>query len=134
MIRFETIRANEQIRPLRKDPVTRVQLVRYAGASGDFNPIHIDEPYAQAAGMGGVIAHGMLVMSFFGQILTDWAGPTSVLRIDTRFRAIVRPDDVMTVHAVVTEKDEAARTVRLRLWCENQDGLTVAEGSGVVRP
>jgi len=133
MIRFENVRAGDELPPLRKEPVTRLQLVRYAGASGDFNLIHIDEPYAQAAGMGGVIAHGMLVMSFLGQILTGWAGATSVKRLEARFRAIVRPDDVLTVRAVVTDKDEADRTVRLRVWCEKQDGQPVTEGSGVVR-
>lgn len=133
MTRFEEIRPGTELPPRVKEPITRVQLARYAGASADFNPIHIDEPYAQAAGMGGVIAHGMLSMAFLGQLATDWAGPASVARLEARFRSIVRPGDVLTVRGTVTEKDDAARTVHVRLWCENQDAATVTEGGAVVR-
>jgi acyl dehydratase len=133
MTGLKDIRPGVELPPLRKSPITRVQLARYAGASGDFNPIHIDEPYAQAAGMGGVIAHGMLSMAFLGQLATDWAGAGAVLRLEARFRSIVRPGDVLTVRGAVSEKDEAAGTVRLRLWCENQEGTTVTEGGAVVR-
>jgi len=133
MTRFEDIRPGTELPQLEKDAITRVQLARYAGASADFNPIHIDEPYAQAAGMGGVIAHGMLSMAFLGQLVTDWAGPTSVLRLEARFRSIVRPGDVLTVRGTVTETDAAARTAHVRLSCENQEGTTVTDGGAVVR-
>ena len=133
MTRFEEIAPGTELPPLQKDPITRVQLARYAGASSDYNPIHLDEPYAQAAGMGGVIAHGMLSMAFLGQLATDWAGPASVLRLEARFRSIVRPGDVLTVRGTVTEKDDAARTVHVRLWCENQEGTTVTEGGALLR-
>jgi len=133
MRRFEEVAVGDELPPLLKEAVSRVQLARYAGASGDFNPIHVDEPYAQAAGMGGVIAHGMLSMGFLGQIVARWTGPASVARIDARFKSIVRPGDVLTVRATVAEKNDADRTVRLRLWCENQDRATVAEGGAVVR-
>ena len=59
--------------PLTKPPLTTRQLVQYAGASGDFNRIHYDEPFAKAGGFPTVIAHGMLSMGFFGQLVGDWA-------------------------------------------------------------
>ena len=57
------------------EPVTTKQIVMYAGASGDFNQIHYDQSYAESAGLGGVIAHGMLTMGMAGRCVTDWAGP-----------------------------------------------------------
>lgn len=66
--------------------VTRADLVRYAGASGDFNPIHWDEATATAVGLPGVIAHGMLTMALAGRALTDWAGdPSSVVDYSVKF-------------------------------------------------
>jgi acyl dehydratase len=85
-----------------KPAVTRVQLAMYAGASDDYNPIHYDEDYAKKAGLGGVIAHGMLTMGFMAQALTNWAGPRSrVRRIRARFTSPVRPGDVVRVEGEV---------------------------------
>ena len=75
--------------------VTRADLVRYAGASGDLNPIHWSERTALAVGLPGVIAHGMLTMALAAQYVVDWAGdPASVVGFSTRFtRPVVVPDD-----------------------------------------
>lgn len=101
---------------LEKAPVTTAQLVMYAGASGDFNRIHYDLPFAQAAGLGGVIAHGMLTMGFAGQLVTDWAGPGGMVReISARFLHPVRPGDAVvltgTVQAVEAGPDGSAARV-----------------------
>ena len=133
MKRFDQVAVGEELPALVKEPVARVQLARYAGASGDFNPIHLDEPYAQAAGMSGVIAHGMLSMAFLAEGVSRWSGPTSVVRIEARFRSIVRPGDSLTVRGTVLEKTENDRTVLVRLQCENQEGVTVTEGTATVR-
>lgn len=85
------------------DRVTTHQLVRYAGASDDYNRIHYDLPYAQEAGLGGVIAHGMLTMAFTARAVTDWAGPRGVVqRIAARFTAPVRPGDAVHIVGEVT--------------------------------
>jgi acyl dehydratase len=75
--------------------VTRADLVRYAGASGDFNPIHWSDRVATSAGLPGVIAHGMLTMALAGRLVTDWAGdPGAVRSYGVRFtRPVVVPDD-----------------------------------------
>ncbi|OLT11485.1 dehydratase [Pseudonocardia sp. CNS-139] len=74
--------------------VTRADLVRYAGASGDFNPIHWSDRVAGGVGLPGVIAHGMLTMALAGRIVTDWAGPAAVRSYGVRFtRPVVVPDD-----------------------------------------
>ncbi|GAA4851106.1 MaoC family dehydratase [Actinomycetospora corticicola] len=75
--------------------LTRADLVRYAGASGDLNPIHWNERTATAVGLPGVIAHGMLTMALAAQFVADWAGdPAAVRSFSTRFtRPVVVPDD-----------------------------------------
>src|SRR5439155_140570 len=70
---FEDVAVGDELPPLVKGPIAQIQLTRYAGASGDFNPIHQDDEFAKAAGMGGVFAHGMLSMGFGAQAVTDWA-------------------------------------------------------------
>ncbi|MFD1148118.1 MaoC family dehydratase [Saccharothrix hoggarensis] len=75
--------------------ITRADLVRYAGASGDFNPIHWNERFAREVGLPGVIAHGMLTMGLAGRIVTEWAGdPGAVVEYGVRFgRPVPVPDD-----------------------------------------
>jgi acyl dehydratase len=95
--------------PERQFQVTRTDLVRYAGASGDFNPIHWSGRVAGAVGLPGVIAHGMLTMALAARLLTDWAGdPAAVVEYGVRFaRPVVVPDDdegvTVTVSGTVTE-------------------------------
>jgi acyl dehydratase len=71
---FEDVQVGDEMPALVKGPIRQIQLTRYAGASGDFNPIHQDPEFAQAAGMGSVFAHGMLSMGFVAQSVTDWLG------------------------------------------------------------
>ena len=94
---------------LEKAPVTTAQLVMYAGASGDFNRIHYDLPFTQAAGLGGIIAHGMLTMGFAGQLVTGWAGPAGMVReLSARFLHSVRPGDAVVLTGTVQAVDAGA--------------------------
>src|SRR6202046_1662927 len=96
--------------PPRQYQVTRRDLVRYAGASGDFNPIHWNERHATSVGLPDVIAHGMLTMALAGRFLTEWAGdPGAVTQYDVRFSSpVVVPDDdkgaLVEISGVVTGK------------------------------
>lgn len=88
-----------------KEQVTTLQLAMYAGASGDFNLIHYDHHFAVEAGLGGVIAHGMLTMGSLTQAVTDWAGAGALVKdIRSRFVSIVRPGEQVTFKGVVTGK------------------------------
>ena len=121
--------------PLVKDPITKGQLVKYAGASGDYNLIHTDLETARAAGLPGIIAHGMLSMGFLGQFLVALAGPEGVRRLMVRFNAVVRPGDVLTCRGTVTAVREAGhgeRVVALEVWVENQQGERVTAGEAEV--
>ena len=93
--------------PLQKEEITHTQLVRYAGASGDFNQIHTVVPYGEAAGLGGVIAHGMLVMGFVGQAIGQWFDAKDLRKFTARFKSMTRPGEKITVQGrVVDEKDD----------------------------
>jgi acyl dehydratase len=132
--RFEDLRVGDALPTLEKPPITTMQLVQYAGASGDFNRIHYDEPFAREGGFSSVIAHGMLSMAFFGQLVADWAGgPEAVARLWARFKAVTFPGDRITVGGEVVARDEAARTVELELYARKEDGTVTLEGAATVR-
>ncbi len=108
--------------PAQTFPVSRATLVRYAGASGDFNPIHWNERFAKEVGLPDVIAHGMFTMAAAIRVVTDWVGdPGAVAEYGVRFtKPVVVPDDdkgaVIEVSAKVAVKlDDEARTVRVDL-------------------
>src|ERR1700694_6059585 len=84
------------------DDLTRTQIVQYAGASGDYNPLHTDEVFAkEVAGYPTVFAHGMLTMGMTGRVLTDWVGDGRLLRYGVRFVKQVWPGDTLTARAEV---------------------------------
>ena len=109
--------------------VTRADLVRYAGASGDFNPIHWSDRVATSVGLPGVIAHGMLTMALTGRTLDTWAGaPGRVRELGCKFtKPVVVPDDDEGVTVVVdgTVKDvtEDAVHITLQVTCGDQKVL-----------
>jgi acyl dehydratase len=130
---FEDLGVGDEMPPLVKGPIQQIQLTRYAGASGDFNPIHQDDAFAKAAGMGGVFAHGMLSMGFVAQSVTDWLGVGTVRRIGVRFAGLVRLGDVVTCRGKVVSKragkdDRDPGLVDLELWAENGKGEKVISG------
>jgi acyl dehydratase len=113
-------------------PVTRTDIVRYQGASGDFNPIHHDERFAQAAGFPSVFSVGMLQASYLATYVTDLLGQTTVRGFRTRFREQVWPDDVLTCSGRVTalRTDESGeKVIDLELTVSRQTGGIAIEGS-----
>lgn len=114
------------------DDLTRTQIVQYAGASGDYNPLHSDEVFAtKVAGFPGVFAHGMLTMGMTARILTDWVGDGQLLRYGVRFVKQVWPGDMLTATASVTAVSEVdGRPVaELEVTTRNQDGDVVLTGT-----
>ncbi|MET7650107.1 MULTISPECIES: MaoC/PaaZ C-terminal domain-containing protein [unclassified Streptomyces] len=118
------------------EDLKRTRIVQYAGASGDFNPLHTDERFAvEAAGYPGVFAHGMLTMGMAGRVLTDWVGPEALLRFGVRFKAQVRPGDTLTATAVVEsiEDTPAGPVAHFSVRTVNQDGVEVVTGAATAR-
>jgi len=113
---FDEVQVGTEL-PERTFPLTRADLVRYCGASGDFNIIHWNERIAKAVGLPDVIAHGMLTMAVAGRLVTDWTGdPGALQQYSVRFsRPVVVPDDdtgaLLTVRGTVEDKREDGRVV-----------------------
>jgi len=131
----KSVKPGDELPALTKEPISKVQLVKYAGASGDYNLIHTDVETAREVGLGGVIAHGMLSMGFLGQFLTDNVGPENVRKLKVRFNAMVRLEDVLTCRGVVRSvepMDERRTLVTLEVWAENQMGEKVTSGEARV--
>jgi acyl dehydratase len=111
--------------------LSRTQIVRYAGASGDFNPIHHDEKFSVRAGNETVFAHGMLSMGLMGKMLTDWVGDGNLRNFRVRFVNRVWPTDTVAYKAVVTDKQEehGEYVISADIYAENQYGIRTIEGS-----
>jgi acyl dehydratase len=118
--------------------VGRSDLVRYAGASGDFNPIHWNERFAKSVGLPDVIAHGMFTMGQAVRVVTGWAGdPAAVIDYGVRFsKPVVVPDDSgaeITVSGAVTAKDDDNRTVVVTLTARTGDDKVLTQARATVR-
>jgi acyl dehydratase len=114
---------------IQRGPITTTQLVMYAGASGDFNRIHYDHPFAVEKGLGGVIAHGMLTMAFAASCAVEAFGQANrISRIDARFTSPVRVGDVVGVTATVVESSAPEGSIAATLTAE-VDGRVVLRGT-----
>ena len=115
-VKYDEVEVGQEI-PARTYPVKRMDLVKYAGASGDFNPIHWNENFAKSVGLPDVIAHGMFTMAEGGRFLTDWAGdPGAVIDYGVRFSSmVVVPDDNegarIEISGKIESKDEDNKVV-----------------------
>jgi acyl dehydratase len=115
-------------------PITRLTLALYCGASGDHNPLHVDQDFAREAGLGDVIAHGMLVMAYLGRTLTAQVPQRAIRAFDTRFHAMTRIGDAITCTARVTERAEidGADCVRVAVEARDQRGELKAAGEALL--
>jgi acyl dehydratase len=92
-LKFDDINIGDAMPAYTSNPITRTDLVRYAGASGDFNPLHHDNTFVQAFGMERVIAHGMLIMGIAGEGITNWIDNKNLRKFNVRFLGMTEPAD-----------------------------------------
>ena len=132
-IYFEDVQIGDEIPKLVTAPVTHLQLVRYAGASGDFNPLHTDPKIGEMIGTGGIIAHGMLIMGFVGQMLSDYIGPQALKKFGVRFKGMTHLDDEITCTGTITEKYEENGEGRIagKVQAADQNGDVKVTGTFV---
>ena len=131
---YDSVEIGQELPVLEKHPSTR-QLVKYAGASGDFYEIHYDLEFARTTGLEGVIIHGALKNAFLAQIVTDWMGPAGRLKkLSVQYRGMDIPGDLLKIKGEVAEKWHAdgENLVRCTLSLENHNGDKTTTGEAVV--
>ncbi len=135
-LRTEDLHVGQSHEVVVVDNLTRTQIVQYAGASGDYNPLHTDEIFAtQVAGYPSVFAHGMLTMGMTGRMLTDYVGDGRLFGFGGRFTNQVWPGDTLTASATVTsiEQRDESSTVFFEVATRNQDNVIVFSGTASAR-
>lgn len=131
---FAKIEIGDAIPEMTHGPISRTRLALFAGASGDHNPIHLDEDAAKAGGLPGVIIHGMLMMAMLGQMLTKWVVQTQIKGFSNRFVAMARPGDTITASGVVAAKrqEDGKNLVDLDIIAQTQNGDVVLKGTATI--
>jgi acyl dehydratase len=132
----------ESLSPMVKPPISQEQLNRYAEASGDHNPIHLDEEAAHRVGLDSVIAHGMLSMAFLGQFINSHIADVPgayIEQLQARFANMVRLGDTITCHGIVKERSSTGEGsgatgthVTIECWAQNQKGDKATTGEAIV--
>ena len=131
---YEDVSVGREIAPLVKQPTTR-QLAMWAGASGDYNPIHYDKDLAQSKGLPGVIVPGQLAGCFLGQLVTDWIGEEGKLRkLVCNYKGMNFPDETITCKGEVSKKyiEDGEHYIECSLWIENTKGEKTVSGRTIV--
>jgi acyl dehydratase len=131
---YEDIEVGTEVPALVKYP-TSMQLVKYAGASGDYYQIHYDKDIALANGLPGVIVHGWLALSFLGQMITDWIGETgTLLKLNGSYRGMNRVHEDVICNGKVTKKyiEDDKHLAKVEIWAENPQGDRTVTGSATV--
>jgi acyl dehydratase len=132
-LRYDEISEGDEA-PSISHKLERGDMVAYAGASGDMNPMHTDEVAAKKAGLPSVFGHGMLSMGLLGRALTDWSGVGNLAEYRVRFTKQTWPGETLTTNIVVTGKEqtEEGKRIAANVILENQDGEVKLSGSAVV--
>ncbi|MDQ1490210.1 MAG: hypothetical protein QOJ23_2724 [Actinomycetota bacterium] len=120
--------AGVALEPISRGPISRSQIARFAAATGDFNPIHTDEAFAQKVGFPSVIAHGPLTLAFLTQALGRNFGPERVRGVTAQFRAPILPGDTLRIEGTITGVAGGRATCELRVLRGDDD--VVATGTG----
>jgi acyl dehydratase len=116
---------------LRCGPITAVDLALYAAASGDLNPLHLDDAVARSAGFAQPVVHGMLTMAYVGRLFTQTFGSRALVTLNTRFIGAALRGDTLMLSAQIRESDDGTAHYSLRVM--NQAGNEIVSGSASVR-
>lgn len=133
-IEFDKVEVGQEIPQVTMGPITHADLVRYAGASGDFNPIHNDKEFAISQGLEGTIAHGMLVMAYVGRLCTNWADQKQFKYFGIKFKAMTKPGQSLTCRGKIKRKKEenGENLVTVDVEAVDQNGEVKAGGELIV--
>lgn len=124
--------AGAPLEPITRGPIQRPQIAKFAAATGDFNPIHTDEAFAQKVGFPSIIAHGPLTLAFLTQALGHNFGPDKVRAVTAQFRAPILPGDTLRVEGTVTEVADGRASCELRVVRGDDDVVATGTGSAEI--
>lgn len=127
-IKYDSYEVGATIPELSTGPIHHMDLVRYAGASGDFNPIHTDPTFAKSVGLGGTIAHGMYVMAQLGRLASNWAHPLQIRNIAVKFRDMTLPGQTVKCTGTVKKKTDEGRLLLVSIEAVGDDGKVKVSG------
>jgi acyl dehydratase len=127
--KFIDLQVGESLEEVQLHPVTRLDLIKYAGASGDYNPIHTIDEEAEKAGLPGIIAHGMWTMGNLAKLFTPYYEEGFIQDYTVRFKRMVFLNDVLTLKATLKEKNE--NKLRFHVMAVNQNEKVVVKGEVV---
>ena len=136
MLRASEIKVGDSFSERVVDNLTRTQMIQYAGASGDYNPLHTDEVFTtEVAGYQRIFAHGMLTMGMTGRLLTNLVGDGRLTHYGVRFTNQVWPGDTLdaTAEVVAVRESDGGHLVDLKIITVNQDGVPVVSGTATAR-
>ena len=121
---------NQKMPDFKKKPITKVQLVKYAGASGDFNPLHFDEEYAKKKGLKKLIAHGMLSMGFLSEYVESIFGVGKIKKLQVNFKSMVFIGEEITCSGKINSLDteEGREFASCTIEAKNKEGNIVTAG------
>jgi len=131
---FEDVSEGQEILPIKITP-DKQQLVKFAAGSGDFNPLHFDEKFAQGMGLPETIVHGRFKYALVGRVLSEWAGSKGrVRRFGVNYRGMDQPNKQITARGVVTAKkqENGQNIVELDVWAEDAEGKKTTPGTATV--
>lgn len=135
-LRFEDVQTGMELPSVAFGPLTTQDLVRWAAASGDYNPIHYDKDIAHAQGLPTVVVHGPLKLALCATMLTEWIGPRGRLkRLGSSYRGMDFPGDTLTCGGQVMAKsvdENGEQCVDCEIWVENQRGERTTKGTARV--
>ena len=134
-LNFNDVQVGDALPAFETEPISRLTLALYCGASGDHNPIHVDSDFAKAAGQSDVFAHGMLSMAYLGQLLTHWVPQNALREYGVRFVALTQVGAKLNCRGSVTEKRVSAsgeKQVRVELSTQDQHGQVKLAGEALI--
>jgi acyl dehydratase len=128
---FEAVKVGDELPPLVKPPIDRLQIARYSGAAQEWNPLSVDEQHARNSGFPSALVPAMISMGFLGELVTDWVRGARLRKFQVRFVKIVWPGDVLTARGRVVDRrfEPGGRYgIDIETWAENQRGEKVVGG------
>jgi acyl dehydratase len=129
-IEYDKVEKGTELPKLTIGPIKHADLVRYAGASGDFNPIHNDKEFAIANGLDGTIAHGMLVMAYIGRLCTNWADQNQIKFFGVKFKDMTKLGQTLTCQGTVKNKKEVDGEKQVTVSVEAVDEAGTVKAGG----